>query len=132
MPLIKYLEKLNYSKTNYVIFGLALVGLSFLLFNLFSWAGILVIGMLLMTLGEMIAFPFSNAIAMERSKRGNQGEYMALYSIAFSISHIFAHNYGMHSIANNGYTFTWNVITVISVLGILLLLLLKRISITNK
>ncbi|SFW65579.1 MFS transporter [Cellulophaga fucicola] len=132
MPLIKYLEKLNYSKTNYVIFGLALVGLSFLLFNLFSWAGILVIGMLLMTLGEMIAFPFSNAIAMERSKRGNQGEYMALYSIAFSISHIFAHNYGMHSIANNGYTFTWNVITIISVLGILLLLLLKRISITNK
>ncbi|MGJ8658702.1 MAG: MFS transporter [Cellulophaga fucicola] len=132
MPLIKYLEKLNYSKTNYVIFGLALVGLSFLLFNLFSWAGILVIGMLLMTLGEMIAFPFSNAIAMERSKRGNQGEYMALYSIAFSISHIFAHNYGMHSIANNGYTFTWNVITAISVLGILLLLLLKRISITNK
>ncbi|WP_435314160.1 MFS transporter [Cellulophaga fucicola] len=132
MPLIKYLEKLNYSKTNYVIFGLTLVGLSFLLFNLFSWAGILVIGMLLMTLGEMIAFPFSNAIAMERSKRGNQGEYMALYSIAFSISHIFAHNYGMHSIANNGYTFTWNVITVISVLGILLLLLLKRISITNK
>lgn len=133
MPLIKYLEKLNYSKTNYVIFGLALVGLSFILFNLFSWAGILVIGMLLMTLGgEMIAFPFSNAIAMERSKRGNQGEYMALYSIAFSISHIFAHNYGMHSIANNGYTFTWNVITVISVLGILLLLLLKRISITNK
>ena len=132
MPLIKYLEKLNYSKTNYVIFGLALVGLSFILFNLFSWAGILVIGMLLMTLGEMIAFPFSNAIAMERSKRGNQGEYMALYSIAFSNSHIFAHNYGMHSIANNGYTFTWNVITVISVLGILLLLLLKRISITNK
>ena len=132
MPLIKYLEKLNHSKTNYVIFGLALVGLSFLLLNLFSWVGILVIGMLLMTLGEMIAFPFSNAIAMERSKRGNQGEYMALYSIAFSISHIFAHNYGMHSIANNGYTLTWNVITIISVLGILLLLLLKRIAITNK
>ncbi|WP_077406445.1 MDR family MFS transporter [Cellulophaga omnivescoria] len=132
MPLIKYLEKLKYSKIIYVIFGLILVGLSFLLLNVFSWVGILIIGMLLMTLGEMIAFPFSNAIAMERSKRGKQGEYMALYSIAFSISHIFAHNFGMHSIANNGYIFTWNTITGIAVLGMVLLFILKRITITNK
>lgn len=132
MPLIKYLEKINYTKITYVIFGLILIGLSFLLLNVFSWIGILVIGMLLMTLGEMIAFPFSNAIAMERSKRGKQGEYMALYSIAFSISHIFAHNYGMHSIANNGYIFTWNSIAGIALIGIALLFILKRIAITNK
>lgn len=132
MPLIKYLERLKYSKTSYVIFGLILVGLSFILLNIFSWVGILVVGMLLMTIGEMIAFPFSNAIAMERSKRGKQGEYMALYSIAFSISHIFAHNFGMHSIANNGYIFTWNTITGIAVLGVVLLFILKRITITHK
>ncbi len=128
MPLIKYLESKSYAKISYVIFGLMLVGLSFIILNLFSWSGILVIGMLLMTIGEMIAFPFSNAIAMERSKRGNRGEYMALYSIAFSISHIFAHNFGMQSIANYGYNTTWNIITIISVVGVLLLLILKRIT----
>ncbi|MFT4831390.1 MAG: putative MFS family arabinose efflux permease [Psychroserpens sp.] len=126
MPLIKYMEGKPWSKIANMIGGFILVGLSFLALNLFSWIGILIIGMLLLTLGEMIAFPFSNAFAMERSKKGNQGEYMALYSIAFSISHVFAHNYGMRSISNYGFDFTWYAIVLICVLGILLLLLLKK------
>ncbi len=79
-----------------------------------------------MTLGEMIAFPFSNAFAMERAKRGNQGEYMALYSIAFSISHVFAHNSGMRSIARFGYDNTWYAISLLTLAGMVLLFLLKR------
>jgi predicted MFS family arabinose efflux permease len=81
--------------------------------------------MIFMTVGEMIAFPFSNAFAMDRSRRGKQGEYMALYSIAFSISHIFAHNSGMLSIAHLGYKTTWYGAMIIGVLGILLLLGLR-------
>lgn len=126
MPLIKYMEGKPWSKITNMIVGFVLVGLSFLVLNLFSWIGILIIGMLLMTVGEMITFPFSNAYAMERSKKGNQGEYMALYSIAFSISHVFAHNYGMRSISNFGFSFTWYAIVIISIIGILLLLLLNR------
>ena len=126
MPLIKYMEGKPWPKITNMIVGFVLVGLSFLVLNLFSWIGILIIGMLLMTVGEMITFPFSNAYAMERSKKGNQGEYMALYSIAFSISHVFAHNYGMRSISNFGFSFTWYAIVIISIIGILLLLLLNR------
>ena len=94
MPLIKWLESTKYSKAGLILFGLILTGASFIILNWISWAGILVIGMLLMTIGEMIAFPFSNAFAMERAKKGNQGEYMALYGIAFSLGHIFSHNSG--------------------------------------
>ena len=126
MPLIKYLETRPWSKVTHIILGLFLVGVIFLILNLTPWTGIVVIWMILMTLGEMIAFPFSNAFAMDRAKRGNQGEYMALYSIAFSISHVFAHNSGMQSIAVNGYEFTWYIATVISFLGIMLLLLLQK------
>ena len=126
MPLIKYMESRAWSKITNVIVGLVLLGLSFLILNLISWVGVVVVGMLLMTIGEMIAFPFSNAFAMDRAKRGNQGEYMALYSIAFSISHVFAHNSGMRSIAYFGYTTTWYATTFICFLGILLLLLLKN------
>lgn len=126
MPLIKYTEGKPWSKIAYMIGGFILVGLSFLALNLFSWIGILIVGMLLLTMGEMIAFPFSNAFAMERSKNGNKGEYMALYSIAFSISHVFAHNFGMRSISDYGFDFTWYAIVLICVLGILLLLLLKK------
>ncbi len=127
MPLIKYLEGKSWSKLSNVIFGLILLGVSFLILNMFTWVGILVVGMLLMTFGEMIAFPFSNAFAMDRSKRGNQGEYMALYTIAFSLSHVFSHNTGMHAIANFGYPATWNGIALVCLLGVILLLFLKRI-----
>ena len=126
MPLIKYLETRAWSKTTNMIFGLLMVGLSFAVLNLVSWTGILVIGMLLMTLGEMIAFPFSNAFAMERAKRGNQGEYMALYTMAFSMAHIFGHNSGMRSISAFGYEFTWYGAAIVSLLGILLLLQLRN------
>lgn len=127
MPLIKFMEGRAGSKIGYVMIGFVLLAFSFLILNLASWTGVLVIGMLLMTFGEMVAFPFSNAIAMDRAKRGNQGEYMALYSIAFSISHIFGHNSGMRSIAYFGYEITWYAVGVICLLGILLLLWLKRI-----
>ncbi|NCO64285.1 MAG: MFS transporter, partial [Flavobacteriia bacterium] len=85
MPLIKWLENSTFSKSGLMLTGALLTGLSFLILNVTSWSGVLILGMLLMTFGEMIAFPFSNAFAMDRAKKGNQGEYMALYSISFSI-----------------------------------------------
>jgi predicted MFS family arabinose efflux permease len=125
MPLVKSLEKSMLSKTSIVIFGAALTALSFIFLNISSWVGVLVIGMFFMTIGEMIAFPFSNAFALDRAKKGNQGEYMALYSISFSIAHIIAHNSGMHLIAKYGYEFTWHTTTVVMLVCIGILYYLK-------
>lgn len=126
MPLIKFMETRPWSKVTNVCVGLFLVGLSFLLLNVSSWSGVLVLGMLFMTLGEMIAFPFSNSFAMEKARRGRVGEYMALYSMSFSVSHIFAHNLGMRSIASQGYGTTWYAASIISLIGILLLVYLNK------
>jgi predicted MFS family arabinose efflux permease len=126
MPLIKWLEDSKYSKEFLIFFGLLLTGASFLVLNLFSWSGVLIIGMFLMTIGEMIAFPFSNAFVMERAKRGKQGEYMAYYSIAFSIAHIFGHNSGLQMVNSLGFDNTWYIITAVSVIGMLFLLFLMR------
>ena len=70
MPLVKWLDEGTYTKTGLVLFGAILSALSFIVLNLTSWAGILVVGMLLMTIGEMIAFPFSNAFALTLSLMG--------------------------------------------------------------
>jgi len=126
MPLIKWLEESKYSKEFLMFFGLLLTGLSFLAMNLTAWSGILIIGMLLMTIGEMIAFPFSNAFVMDRAKKGKQGEFMAFYSIAFSISHIFGHNSGMQLIDNFGYNSTWNIMLIVAGIGLLFLLILMK------
>jgi len=126
MPLIKWLENSRNTKLGLMLFGAVLTGLSFLILNMTSWAGVLIIGMLLMTFGEMIAFPFSNAFAMERAKKGNQGEYMALYSISFSVSHIFGHNAGLHLVDAIGFDKTWYLTTILASLCVFLIFLLKQ------
>ena len=132
MPLIKWLENSRYTKSGLMLFGAILTGLSFIVLNMTSWVGVLVIGMFLMTVGEMIAFPFSNAFAMERAKKGNQGEYMALYSISFSIAHIFGHNAGMQMVDGFGFDNTWYIITLLAALSAFLLFILKQYIQANK
>ena len=126
MPLIKWLENTKYTKLGLMFFGAVLTGLSLLVLNLTSWSGILVVGMLLMTIGEMIAFPFSNAFAVSRAKKGNQGEYMALYSISFSVAHIFGHNAGLQMTANLGFESTWYFITGIAAICAFILFSLNK------
>ena len=105
---------------------MVLVALSFsvLLVSPSSW--VLVLGIILMTFGEMLAFPYSNAFVIERAKRGNIGEYMGFYTVAFSIAHIFGHNSGMQMIDRIGFDTTWIIITAFTIIGILFLLLLMR------
>ncbi|GAA4306661.1 MFS transporter [Aestuariibaculum suncheonense] len=126
MPLIKWLEHTAFTKLWLVFFGAILTGISFLILNLTSWSGVLVIGMLLVTFGEMIAFPFSNAFAIERAKKGNQGEYMALYSISFSVAHIFGHNAGLQLTAGLGFEITWYIIASLALISALILFSLNR------
>lgn len=112
MPLIAWLEKKKLSKTMATFWGIALLAISFIVLNVSSWSGVLVIAMLLMTLGEMIGSPFSNALALEMSPKGRKGSYMGLYSMSFSLSHIFGHNGGMNMVDSFGYTNTWNYIFI--------------------
>ncbi|EZH72874.1 major facilitator transporter [Aquimarina atlantica] len=126
MPLIAYLEKTKLSKIGNVIGGFVLTGISFLLLLVTPWAGVLVIGMIIATLGEMVAFPFGNAFALDRSKKGRQGAYMGLYSMSFSLAHIFGHNSGMQFINNFGFENTWVFMILIAALGTFLLHIVKQ------
>ncbi|MFD1553055.1 MFS transporter [Putridiphycobacter roseus] len=126
MPLIKWLESSKYNKEWLIFIGAFFTMLSFLVLNISPWIGFVFIGMLFMTVGEMVAFPFANAFAMERAKKGNQGQYMAFFSISFSFAHIFGHNAGMQLIDNFGYFNTWNVMVVIALLTMLLVYILMK------
>ena len=126
MPLIKWLENTRYTKLGLMYFGAILTGLSLLILNFTSWSGVLIIGMVLMTVGEMVAFPFSNAFAVNRAQKGNQGEYMALYSMSFSIAHIFGHNAGLQMTSSFGFDNTWYIVSSIAALCALILYVLNR------
>ena len=124
MPLIKWLETSKNSMSKLILIGVLLTALSFIVINLIGWIGALIIGMVLMSFGEMIVFPFSNSLALNRSIKGNQGQYMAYYSISFSIAHIFGHSIGMNLVANLGYSSTWSIITLLAISSAAFIMLL--------
>lgn len=130
MPLVAWLEKIQIKKSIATLIGGALLGLSFLVVNLSDWTGILVVGMILMTIGEMIASPFSSALALEMAPKGRKGSYMGLFSMSFSISHIIGHSSGMNVTDTFGFDFTWYTMTLlmffVSALTFLLYYLMKK------
>ena len=135
MPLIGWLDRKKVSKTMATFWGIFFLGLSFLVLNLTNWSGVLIIAMLLMTLGEMIGFPFSNALALEMAPKGRKGSYMGLYSMSFSFAHLIGHNGGMNLVDRFGYFNTWTVFTIfllfVGALTIWLYFLLKKSEIKN-
>jgi len=132
MPIVAYFERKKSKAIRVMLQGLLFLALSFLVLNTFNWIGIAILGMIFMTYGEMLAFPFSNTFAMERSKRGKQGAYMALYSMSFSFAHILGPNVGLHLTANYGYQITWYVMAFLIVLsGVLLYWMHKKLVAEN-
>lgn len=127
MPLIKCLDGSHFTKIGLMLFGILLTASSLYALNLTSWIGILCIGMLLMTIGEMIAFPFSNAFAIDRAKKGKQGEYLSMYVMSFSIAHVFGHNIGLRLVDHYGYDITWYIMGSLGLVGALLLFYLKQL-----
>jgi predicted MFS family arabinose efflux permease len=126
MPLIAWMDRKSWSNINNTIAGLLLTGVSFLLLLWESWVGILIIGMIVATIGEMISFPFSNKFALNRSKKGRQGAYMGLYAMSFSVAHIFGHNSGMQITQYFGFTSTWYFLAILTLIAWLLLYLAQH------
>lgn len=128
MPLVSFFDKERFSKYSILIYSTLLFALSFLILNLLGWVGVLAIGMIFMSFAEMLNFPFLNSFAMDRAaKHNNQGDYMALFTMAFSVSHIFAHNSGMQLISFFGYEITWYIMVALLLIAVLFLIWLKHI-----
>ena len=127
MPLIHYLEKKNSNSLYYVFIGAIFLLFSFLIFQVGHHISLLWIGMGFMSVAEVIAFPFANSYALNRSKRGRTGQYMALFTIAFSIAHVFGHNIGFQLIHKFNFEITWwSMIAICLIMSILFFILKTR------
>ncbi|MBK7239092.1 MAG: MFS transporter [Flavobacteriales bacterium] len=126
MPLIKFCEDRKFDLYRILSISVVLFALSFAVLNWFPVIGFLWVGMTLMTVGEMLNFPFMNRFAYDRSDQGPPGAYMALFTMSWSVAHIFGHTLGLNLIAQFGYTSTWYIMAGIMVLAMGLLVVLKR------
>ncbi len=107
MPIVSIFERKKINKVKIILWGSLLMGASFFALLLDRWVGILVVSILFITFGEMFAFPFSNSFAMSRAPKGQEGRYMALYTMSFSLAHITSSKIGMEIIARFGYRANW-------------------------
>lgn len=95
MPLVTSLEKRK-KIFPFIIAGALFLPVSFLVLGigggLLVWAIVFIITM---TLAEMFAMPFMMNFALSRPLKERQGQYSALYSIAFGIANIVAPSLGL-------------------------------------
>lgn len=117
MPIIYALDKPKTSIFSIMLVGSLLLAASYAILFIEGWVGVLVIGMVLATFAEMLCFPFTNSYAMQRGGAGNEGRYMAYYSMTFSLAHIVGHNFGMQVSDNFGFETLFVIMTVVSVIS---------------
>ncbi|MEM6720364.1 MAG: MFS transporter [Bacteroidota bacterium] len=126
MPLLNYLEKQKIPFTKYITISCILLALSFLVLYQNFWIGILIVSIVLMTLSEMLGFPYTNRFALNRAKKGLEGSYMAMYAMAFSIAHIFSPKIGLLVVDSFGYQINWLLTGMYGVIGTILAIWLHR------
>ncbi|URM35904.1 MDR family MFS transporter [Flavobacterium anhuiense] len=117
MPTVGFLERKAFPKIRIIIVGSFVMASSFFLLLINFWAGILVVSMICISIGEVLTFPFSNAFALSRAPRGQEGRYMALYTMSFSLAHIVSSKLGFEIITRCGYQINWLFMACIGVVA---------------
>lgn len=126
MPLIYILAKKR-DQMAYIIWGVILIGMSLVIFNLMGFnIYVAIISMTLFSIGEIINFPLSSSLALGRSNPNNRGQYMGLYSMSFSVGLILAPLIGFRIAEDYGYAMLWNFMGGLAGLATLGLIYLRN------
>ncbi len=106
MPLVHRLEGRG-AASGYIRFGLILYALSFSFCLLPAGIAAALLFIVLISFGEMFVMPFSSNFVFGRSEGSKQGQYMALYTMSYSVANIIAPLLGTQIIAAWGYHALW-------------------------
>jgi predicted MFS family arabinose efflux permease len=119
MPIVSYCQRKNINKLKIILWGCFLMAISFYVLLFDNWAGILIVSLIFITLGEMFIFPFSNSFALSRAPKGHEGRYMALFTMSFSLAHITSSKMGLEIISHWGYQSNWFIMGGLAVIALL-------------
>jgi len=126
MPLIYILAKKR-DQMGYIILGVVLIGLSFVVFNIFgSSFYVVVFSMTLVSIGEIVNFPLASSLALGRSNALNRGQYMGLYSMLFSVASIIGPPLGLQIVEHYGWGTLWSFLGILATISTIGLLYLRK------
>lgn len=114
MPLVHRLEGRR-PQLDYARMGLVMYIVAYLAFvtPLGAFAAALLFTVFI-SLGEMFVMPFSSNYVYGRSSGSRQGQYMALYTMAYSVANIIAPLFGTQVIAAWGYSALWYLLAILA------------------
>lgn len=118
MPIVSLLERKKVNKVKNILYGSLFIAIGYYILLLDSWVGILVISIILLTFGEIFSFPFANAVSLSRAPKGQEGQYMGLYTMSFSLAHIASSKTGLEIIGHYGYQINWFVMGSFGILAL--------------
>ncbi len=126
MPLV-YLLQDKIPHLTLVAIGVALIGLSYLIYNVFfGWFFAAILALLAITFGEILNIPFANTFALSRANTSNRGKYMALYGNAYSLAHVLSPFIGLRIAEFYGFDSLWYLLAFICTLSALGFIFLQR------
>lgn len=114
MPIIRSLEN-KWSPVLLISFGCALFALGYLFMAPWQLLITAILYIVFITFGEIFSFPYASQLAMELSQK-RRAEYLAYFSMSFSIAHILAPSLGLSIAESMGFSFLWLVSGILSIL----------------
>lgn len=112
-----------------IIGGTLFCGLAFVVLNLSYSHWMLYLSITILCVSEILAMPYMSTVFVQSSNDSNRGAYMGMYSLAFSVSHIFSPYAGTYTIEHWGFETLWwatGVITVVTATGFYFLMRRRR------
>jgi predicted MFS family arabinose efflux permease len=92
----------------YIVFGVILVGVSYMLLNVFPLSiAAAFFCMILTTFGEIGSMPFMNSFWISRTSLTNRGQYAGLYTIAWSVAQVIGPIGGSQLAEHAGFPALW-------------------------
>lgn len=116
-----------------ISFGSVLLGLSYLIFNIFPGGFILaLISTLICVAGEIFTLPFMNSHAMKRTNAHNRGQYAGMFTMAWAVAQVLGPAAGSQIAFNFGFTSMWWTMGAIFILASLGFSYLKKREIAEQ
>ncbi len=108
MPIV-YMAERRFNQLDTIIWGTILYGVSYIVLDMGGLMPVIIalISMTAITFGEILNMPFSNSYALNMAPPKQRGQYMGLFTMAFSLSHILAPAIGMQIAARWGFSTLW-------------------------
>jgi predicted MFS family arabinose efflux permease len=105
-------------KLLYIFYGVSLVGVSFLLLNIFPLSlALAFVAMVFVTVGEILSMPFMNSFWISRTSATNRGQYAGLYTIAWSTAQVIGPAGGAQLAEHFGFPTLWWVVGGVGLLA---------------